>query len=164
IGQIAKQLLVAANRLELMMNIKPFAVWLIVLASATNASAETCDLNRITLSESAYRINYSNLADTPIAEILSQGELEYIKSDILVASGTIPANQKRRLWRKHVRALSKRKLPEYRENFVEPSIYFFRIGTPKMFQALRSCVSADDPVLGYISALSKFPTTVLLNN
>lgn len=146
------------------MYMKALAVSLGLLACAPMAWADRCAPSQTALAKSSYGLNYARLAEPAIASILSQGELEYIQSDILVASGTIRANQKRRLWRKHVRALLKAKLPEYRDNFSEPNIYFFRIGAPNMFQALRNCVDSDDHVLGYIAALPKYPATVSINN
>lgn len=145
--------------------LRTMAACLCLLACAPVTTAQTCDPAQINLADSALGMNYAKMAASPIAEILSQGEQEYLSySKLLIAGGRIQANHQRRLWRNQVKGLLRRKLPENSEDIKTPNIMFFRLATPNMFQALRRCVDPNNQVLGYIAALPEFPAVRELNH
>ncbi|WP_281856759.1 hypothetical protein [Litoreibacter halocynthiae] len=128
-------------------------------------SRGSCDASSIGIKSSQFGLNYAALAPFPVAEILSQAEAEYIENaDYFVVTKQATPKEFPAIWRRQVTALLKGPLAEAYDTLLTPSISFFRFLTPDNFQLLRLCAPADDPKLGYLTRLEKFPASESLNN
>ncbi|WP_208352769.1 hypothetical protein [Pseudaestuariivita rosea] len=107
--------------------------------------------------ESEFSIDYRAQAPSPIAEILSEGEVEFRNNaPRLVTLGLARTDQFQTIWRTQVTALLSRQIPDSsEEKTFTADMSFFRFNTPQMFQRLRTCTKSDDPRFGYIAALPR---------
>lgn len=142
-----------------------FVIALCACSPSHSASGNSCDAAAIGLKASQLRLDYSALAPSPVAEILSQAEAEYLQNaNYFVLTNQAKPKDFPAIWRKQVKALLKGPLPEAHDTLLTPSVSFFRFLTPENFQRLRACAPADHPKIGYLTRLKKFPPTGKLNN
>ncbi len=122
---------------------------LVGLMGCSAALGDECNPARIGYAESRVGIDYRNLAPSPVAEILSQGEVER-----LALTDTLTKQDLRDLgheWRFLVKGLLAGSLPgSFTGASSEPTMDNFRALTPKMLALLQKCGPDADPRLAYL--------------
>jgi hypothetical protein len=130
----------------------------------TQPSAQSCNPADFSGVQSQIGLDYAALVGSPAAEILAAGEAEYFaRAASTFLAIYVPQSDWPQVWQRQVKALVSQELPDVFIDHTTPSAAFFREQTPEMFQRLRNCISPDDPQLGYITGLPKFPEVIELN-
>lgn len=127
-----------------------------LLAGAVNAQA--CPQEQVTFPKSALGIDYKGLASGPIAQILAEGEAEYLRNiSAWIGPGWFSKRQLPQFWDQATEQLLKGAYSTGRVTSRDPRFHPYTILAPKTLKRLQACISAGDPHYGH---LLRVPTVV----
>ncbi len=123
------------------------------LSGCSVAQSVSCDPAKIGYSPSKLGIDYRKNLTSPLAEILSQGEVERLKGMQESGSDLSPQTlaSVKTLWRAMINQMFAGNLAAgFTGTPSEPSFDLMRGATPQMFARLKACGPAADPRLKYL--------------
>lgn len=117
------------------------------------SQADDCDPARIGDTPSALGIDYRGRLPSPLAEIIAQGEAEYLATRHAGGNPLTPRTQAgvRQYWRDAINLMFAGQLaPGFTGTPGEPSFDLFRDTAPQMLARLKDCGPKVDARLGYL--------------
>lgn len=126
---------------------------LLALSACVGAQSISCDPAKIGYTPSALGIDYRKNLASPLAEILSQGEVERLAALRSSGSDLTPKTKAsvKALWRATINQMFAGDLaPNFTGTPSEPSFDLLRTTTPQMFARLKACGPQADPRLSYL--------------
>lgn len=136
----------------------------LVLAGCSSGIAQTCDSARIGFAGSSLGFDYKSTLASPLAEIVSQGEVERLAA-ASIAPGEVSARDfpiLRGEWQELITRLFSNTLPDQFDGGSVQSMDFLRDVTPVMLARLKKCGPAADPRLAYLADVRLEPTAGVL--
>lgn len=126
-----------------------------ILASCGPGFSQTndCDPTRIGYTPSALGVDYRERMPSPLAEIIAQGEAEYLAARSASGNPLTPQTQAgvREFWRNAINLMFAGRLaPGFTGTPNEPSFDLFRDNAPQMLARLKYCGPKVDDRLGYL--------------
>lgn len=117
------------------------------------SEANDCDPTRIGYTPSALGVDYRERLPSPLAEIIAQGEAEYLAARRASGNPLTPQTQAgvRDFWRNAINLMFAGQLaPGFTGTPNEPSFDLFRDTAPQMLARLKYCGPRVDERLGYL--------------
>lgn len=130
----------------------------VLTACTPTKEAVKCNPTDIGYQESRLGLSYRDIASSPVSEILSQGEVEYLSNiNKSVQLGVMSQEDVAPLWKGLINGALSGSLPRFTGNAREPQAEILRLDTPNMVKRLRACVSPSDPRFGHLAELPIAP-------